>query len=55
MFLQEKGMLREYYKAFRDNYESDKTGRNTLEELYGKNLSGIEKDYLNWVETLEYH
>jgi len=55
MFLQEKRMLREYYKAFRDNYETDKTGRKTLEELYGKDLLELEKDYLNWVETLEYN
>ena len=55
MFLQEKGMLREYYKAFRDNYSGDKTGRNTLEKIYGKDLTELEKDYLDWVETLEYH
>jgi hypothetical protein len=55
MFLQEKRILKEFYKAFRDNYTNDKTGKKTLEEIYGKNLSELEKEYLDWVETLEYH
>ena len=54
MFLQEKGMLRAYYKAFRDNYVDDKTGRKTLEKIYGKDLTELEKDYLDWVSTLTY-
>ena len=55
MFLQEKGMLRAYYKAFRDSYADDKTGRNTLEKIYGKDLAELEKDYLDWVKTLTYN
>ena len=54
MFLQEKGMLRAYYKAFRDNYVDDKTGRKTIEKIYGKDLTELEKDYLDWVSTLTY-
>lgn len=55
MFLQEKGMLRAYYKAFRDNYTDDKTGRKTIEKIYGKELAELEKDYLDWVRTLTYN
>ena len=54
MFLQEKGLLRAFYKAFRDNYSEDVTGRTILERVYGKDLTALESEYITWVGTLEY-
>ena len=54
MYLQENGLLEKYYKKFRGNYDKDKTGRKFLEELLGKKLDEIQKDWLKWVKTLKY-
>jgi hypothetical protein len=54
MYLQEKGLLKKYYKAFRDNYSNDNTGKITLEKIAGKNLNELDKDYVEWVKTLKY-
>jgi len=54
MYLQENGLLKKYYKAFRDNYNNDKTGKNTLEKITGKNLDELDKDYVEWVKGLKY-
>jgi len=54
MYLQENGLLKKFYKAFRDNYKDDNTGKNTLEKVTGKKLSELDKDYVDWVKTLKY-
>ena len=54
MFLQEKGLLRAFYKEFRDNYSQDITGKTILERVYGKDLTALESDYIDWVGTLRY-
>ena len=54
MYLQENGLLKKFYKAFRDNYLNDNTGKNTLERITGKNLSELDKDYIEWVKGLKY-
>ncbi len=54
MYLQENGLLKKYYKVFRDNYDNDKTGKNTLEKITGKNLDELDKEYVVWVKGLKY-
>lgn len=54
MFLQEKGLLKQFYKSFRDTYISDKTGKKQIENVYGSSLKELEEDYLKWVKTLHY-
>lgn len=53
MYLQEKGLLKKYYKTFRNNYSSDNTGITYAEELLGKNITAIDTDYKSWVLTLK--
>ena len=53
MYLQEKGMLKKYYKKFRDNYEKDNTGISFAEELLNKTIRETDKDFKVWVLTLE--
>ncbi|MCI0472827.1 MAG: hypothetical protein L0Y76_04505 [Ignavibacteria bacterium] len=53
MYLQEKGMLKKYYKKFRDNYEKDNTGISFAEEILNKTIKDIDKDFKSWVLTLK--
>jgi hypothetical protein len=55
MYLQEQGVLKKYYKAFRDNYTNDKTGRIPLEKILDRKLSTLDYDYAAWVKTLVYN
>ena len=38
MYMQEKGLLRKFYKAFKGGYDNDKTGADTIEKTFGKKL-----------------
>lgn len=53
MYLQERSMLKKFYKTFRDGYSEDKTGKKFLEQVLGKNLEEIDEDYVAWVKTLK--
>lgn len=53
-YLQEKKVLRKFYKQFRDHVKKDPTGRLFLEKLLGKPLPQVEKDWLEWVRTLHW-
>ncbi|MGH2574370.1 MAG: hypothetical protein ACRDFC_01580 [Ignavibacteria bacterium] len=54
MYLQEKGLLKKYYRQFREKYGEDKTGKKFMEELLNKKLDEIEEDYIKWVGGLKY-
>jgi hypothetical protein len=54
MYMQEKGLLRKFYKAFKGGYDNDKTGADTIEKTFGKKLVVIDKEYTAWVKTLKY-
>lgn len=54
-YLQEKGLLADYYKRFRDNVKEDATGLATLKKvLKTDDLAGFEKDWRKWVLTLRF-
>jgi len=52
-YLQYRGLLRQFYRGFRDGYAKDPTGAKTLEKLLHKPLPAIEEDWLAWVRTLK--
>ena len=54
MYLQENGLLKRYYKNFRDTYNNDKTGISQIEKITGKSISELDTDYVSWVGTLSY-
>lgn len=54
MYLQEQGLLKSYYKLFRDTYDSDNTGKTQLEKITGKGIQSLDDDYVKWVMTLKY-
>jgi hypothetical protein len=53
MYLQENGLLKKYYKYFRDTYNSDSTGITQMEKITGKSINELDVDYLAWVKTLK--
>ena len=54
-YLQEKGLLRAYYRAFRDNAATDPTGLNTLEKLIApRGLDAFDREWRKWVLTLRF-
>lgn len=55
MYLQEKGLLKKYYKTFRDRFDEDKTGIKFAEEILNEKINRIDTDYKQWVMTLEYN
>jgi len=52
MYLQEKKLLRKFYKKFRDHAKEDLTGAKFLVELLGKDLDEVETEWRAWVKTL---
>lgn len=54
MYLQESGLLKKYYKHFRDTYSEDNTGIKQIEFITGKSISSLDDDYVEWVKTLKY-
>ena len=52
MYMQEKGVLEKFYHRYRDNFKKDKTGRKSIEQLFGKNIDEVQTDWLAWVKTL---
>ena len=54
-YLQEKGLLSDYYAKFRDDAEDDPTGLKTLEALIApQSLEEFEVDWRAWVLTLRF-
>lgn len=54
MYMQEKGVLKNFYKTFRDNYAEDNTGKKFLEKIFSKSLEEIDLNYVSWVKSLKY-
>ena len=54
MYLQENGLLKKFYRQFRDTYNEDKTGRTQLEQVTGKSIDELDNVNVSWVLTLKY-
>ena len=55
LYLQEKHLLRNYYKEFRDNAKDDPTGIKSLEKVIApQKLDAFEKQWRAWVLRLRY-
>jgi len=53
LYMQENKLLSKFYKKFRDNFNSDKTGIKFIEEIFGKPIDEIDKDWQAWVPTVK--
>ena len=54
MYMQEKRILRKFYKLFRDTHKSDPTGAKALRKLFRKPLDQVQKEWVKWVKTLKW-
>lgn len=55
MYLQDKGLLKDYYKRCRDGVKDDPTGLKTLKQvLKTDDLTGFEKTWRKWVLSLRF-
>lgn len=52
-YLQEKKLLKKFYKYFRDNFEKDKTGKTQLEEITKMKLADLDYVFVEWVKALK--
>ncbi len=50
-YMEERGLLRPVYRAFRDGYDRDPTGRLFVEEAFGADLPAIEAGWHAWLAT----
>jgi len=54
LYLQRQGLLRKFYREFRDGHKDDPTGAKTLARVAGKTLGELEKDWVPWVTKLRF-
>ena len=52
--MQEKKVLRRFYKTYRERYKEDPTGVKFMEEIFGKKIGEIVKEWEPWVLGLRY-
>lgn len=53
MYLQQKNLLENYYKQFRDTYDDDHSGITQLEKVTRKSLKKIDKELVDYVHTFD--
>jgi len=53
MMLQQQGKLYEYYKLFRDTFNSDKSGISQLENITGKSIDIIDAELLDYIKSFD--
>ncbi|MFW6162266.1 MAG: hypothetical protein ACODAJ_05810 [Planctomycetota bacterium] len=54
LYLQRQGLLRKFYRAFRDGHQDDPTGAKTLVRITGQPLADLEKTWVPWVLELRF-
>lgn len=55
MYMQEKGLLEDFYRTFRDRRDEDPTGLKFLKEAFAsRGLADVDKEWRAWVKTLKF-
>ena len=52
LYLFDKGKLKDWYAAYTTGYRSDHTGVKAIEEVMGKPIADVDKEYRAWVRGL---
>ncbi len=53
-YMQQQGLLREFYREFRDSYSDDPTGAQTVRKTFdGQSWPEIDRAFRSWLNTLE--
>lgn len=53
LYLQDQGVLPQFYRNFRDRFSLDRTGIRHMEELLARPLAVIESEFRDWVLNLK--
>ncbi|MBM4157326.1 MAG: hypothetical protein FJ216_00905 [Ignavibacteria bacterium] len=53
LYLQEQGLLKKYYKEFKETVNSDKTGIKQLEKITKKSLTEIDTDLIEYIKSFK--
>ena len=54
MYMQHKGVLREFYRYYRGHVEGKGAGVAAVEQVFGKKIGEIEPEFIAWVKTLKF-
>lgn len=54
MYLHEKGLLKKWYDAYTANFSRDTTGTLAMEQVCGKSIDKVDRDWRAWVRGLTY-
>lgn len=54
LWLQEQGLLEDFYRAFRDSRANDRTGYETLCSVVGRPMDEVEKEWAAWARDLKW-
>jgi hypothetical protein len=49
LYLRDRGLLRNFYEAYKRTYDADPTGRRALEQASGTDLAGFEAAWTKWL------
>jgi C-terminal processing protease CtpA/Prc len=49
LYLRDRGLLRNFYEAYKRTYDTDPTGRRALEQTSGSDLAGFEAAWTKWL------
>lgn len=53
-YMQQQGVLRDFYREFRENYANDPTGANAVRKVFrGQSWPQLESAFRSWIDTLE--
>lgn len=53
MYLQQNGLLKDYYRTFRDTYNKDKTGISQLEKITGNSIETLNDEVLAFIRSFD--
>jgi hypothetical protein len=54
MYMQHKGVLRDFYKYFRSHADGEDADVLAIEHVFGKKIAQIEPEFIAWVKTLKF-
>jgi hypothetical protein len=54
MYMQHKGLLRDFYRHFRGHADGDAADVRAIEHVFGRKIAQIEPAFIAWVKTLKF-
>ena len=54
MYMQHRGLLKQFYKHFRNHHDGEDAGVEAVEGVFGKGIDLVEQDFIAWAIALRY-